>query len=497
MSELDEQRENRRRKGEELREAGFELHPYQFEYDLEPTRVHQRYGDLGTEALETKGVDLRIPGRVRAIRGHGKVQFLDLGDGDGKLQLFVRRPQVSEEVRFLLDRLDIGDLVGASGTLMRTRAGELSLMMDDLVLLSKCLRPLPEKWHGLTDVEARYRQRYLDLIVNPESREVFQLRSRLVREIRRFFDDRGFLEVETPMMHQIPGGATARPFVTHHNALDLDLYLRIAPELYLKRLLVGGFPRVYEINRNFRNEGISTQHNPEFTMLELYWAWADYVRMMEMTEELLVTLEKKLLPETGLRWQGRRLDLERSWPRMTIREALEEIAGIDRETTGETEGLRTEHESRGIPLPETETYGHLLMNLFETLVEEELQNPTFILDFPVEVSPLAKVHREDPRFVERFELFAGGMELANAFSELNDPEVQEERFRNQLEAREVGDEEAWDLDGDYLRALEVGMPPAAGIGIGIDRLAMLFADRQSIRDVILFPLLRPEGGEEG
>ena len=496
MSELDEQRANRRKKAQELAEAGVALYPYGFEHDLEPSEVHEVYGALGEEELATKGARVRVPGRVRAIRGHGKVQFVDLSDGDEKLQLFVRRPQMDDVVCHLLDRLDIGDLVGATGTVMRTRAGELSLMLEELVLLAKALRPLPEKWHGLTDVEARYRQRYLDLIVNPESRDVFQLRSALIREARRFFDDRGFLEVETPMMHLLAGGAAAKPFSTHHNALDLDLFLRIAPELHLKRLLVGGFHRVYEINRNFRNEGISTQHNPEFTMLELYWAWVDYHAMMELAEELITTLEERLLPESGLRWQGRRLDLARPWRRLTMRDALHEIAGMDPERTDSAEGLRAEHEARGLELPEATTYGHLLMHLFETLVEEHLRDPTFILDFPVEVSPLAKEHRDDPRFVERFELYLAGMEIANAFSELNDPRVQAERFRQQLEARESGDEEAHRFDEDYVQALEVGMPPAGGIGIGIDRLAMLFGDRQSIRDVILFPLLRPASGEE-
>jgi lysyl-tRNA synthetase class 2 len=438
-----------------------------------------------------------VPGRLRGIRGHGKVTFLDLDDGLAKLQLFVRRPQLSEQTRQLLELLDLGDQIGAEGTLIRTRAGELSLDVTDLVLLAKALRPLPEKWHGLTDVEARYRQRYLDLAVNPESRRVFELRSRLVRELRAFLDGHGFLEVETPMMQLIAGGANARPFVTHHNALDLDLYLRIAPELFLKRLLVGGFPKVYEINRNFRNEGISTQHNPEFTMLEFYWAWEDYRTLIDFTEELFSHLERALLPGDGLRWRGERLDLTRPWRRLTVREAIAELGGVPAERLERLEDVAEELRARGLPVPPGGSYGYSLMALFEAVAEPHLVQPTFILDLPVEVSPLSKQRADDPRFVERFELYVGGMELANAFSELNDPDVQAERFRQQLAAREAGDTEAHVYDEDYVRALELGMPPAAGEGIGVDRLAMLFADRQSIRDVILFPLLRPlPPGEE-
>jgi lysyl-tRNA synthetase, class II len=497
MSELHEQMENRRRKLEELGREGVELYPHRFEHDFSPSQVHARWGDRSGPDLEAERLDLRVPGRLRGIRGHGKVLFLDLDDGHGKLQLFVRRPQLPEAAQALLDRLDLGDLVGATGTLIRTRAGELSLEATDLVLLAKALRPLPEKWHGLTDVEARYRQRYLDLATNPESRRVFELRSLLVREVRAFLDERGFLEVETPMMQLLAGGAAARPFVTHHNALDLDLYLRIAPELFLKRLLVGGFPKVYEINRNFRNEGISTQHNPEFTMLELYWAWEDFESLIALTEELFERLESKLLPGDGLRWRGERLDLTRPWRRFTIRGALAELGGVPAERLERAEDLAEELRSRGVPQPPAANYGQLLMALFEHTVEHQLVQPTFVTDFPVEVSPLSKQRPDDSRFVERFELYVAGMELANAFSELNDPAVQAERFREQVAARAAGDEEAHGYDEDYVRALEFGMPPAAGEGIGIDRLTMLFADRQSIRDVILFPLLRPlPAGEE-
>ncbi|HEX5761025.1 MAG TPA: lysine--tRNA ligase [Thermoanaerobaculia bacterium] len=498
MSELDEQIQNRRAKRQRLAEAGVPTYPHRFDHDLEPAEVHARYGSVPIEELG-EGKTLRVPGRVRAVRGHGKTVFVDLWDGREKLQLFVRRDELSPASLPVLENLDLGDIVGATGKLTRTRAGELSLMVSELTLLAKALRPLPEKWHGLADVEARYRQRYLDLASNPESRRVFEVRSALVRGSRRFFDARGFLEVETPMMQLVPGGATARPFATHHNALDLDLYLRVAPELFLKRLLVGGLPRVYEINRNFRNEGISTRHNPEFTMLEFYWAYVDYRTMMDLTEELLTQLAeeaKRILGKEELSWQGTALDFARPWPRLTVREAVARFAGAAGERLDTLEGVRAELAARGIEPPPVGSYGHLLMTLFEETVELHLTQPVFITDLPVEVSPLAKQRPDDPRFTERFELYMGGMEIANGFSELNDPDVQADRFREQLAARERGDQEAHLFDHDYVRALEHGMPPAGGEGIGIDRLTMLFTDRPSIRDVILFPLLRPEA-EEG
>jgi len=497
MSELDDQIENRRAKRQRLAERGVATYPHRFEWDAEPFDVHARWGDKTAEELDAAAVRLRVPGRLLGLRQHGKSAFLDLHDGRAKLQLFVKRERLPEAAKLLLDDLDLGDLVGAAGTLMRTRLGELSLLVDDLTFLAKALRPLPEKWHGLADVETRYRQRYLDLATNPESRLVFEVRAALVSGIRRFLDSRGFLEVETPMMHAIPGGAAARPFKTHHNALDIDLYLRIAPELFLKRLLVGGIPRVYEINRNFRNEGISTRHNPEFTMLEFYWAYADYRDMMELTEELLSELAGIALRVQGketLTWNGVAIDWQRPWARYTMRDAVAHFGGIDRGRLESAETVREELARRGIAEPAGASYGHLLTALFEATVEAHLQQPTFILDHPVEVSPFAKERPDDPRFTERFELYVGGMEMANAFSELNDPDVQAERFRQQLRAREKGDQEAHLFDAEYVRALEHGMPPAAGIGIGIDRLTMLMTDRPSIRDVILFPLLRPEAG---
>ncbi|HEY6323342.1 MAG TPA: lysine--tRNA ligase [Thermoanaerobaculia bacterium] len=496
MSELDEQIQNRRAKRQRLAAAGIDAYPHRFAGSVEPSAVHDLYGGRTAEELDAAGIRLKVPGRVRAIREHGKTAFLDLHDGRGKLQLLVRKDQLPEAARLALDNLDLGDVAGASGQLMRTRAGELTLRADDLALLAKALRPLPEKWHGLADVETRYRQRYLDLATNPESRRVFELRAALVKGIREFLDARGFLEVETPMMQLVPGGAVARPFRTHHNALDLDLYLRIAPELYLKRLLVGGIPRVYEINRNFRNEGISTRHNPEFTMLEFYAAYADFSTMMEWTEEMLAGLAERALPILGapaISYGGAELDFTRPWRRFGVREALAHHGGIDPARLEDAASLAAELAARGLPRPAgSSAYGHLLMALFEHLVEPHLVQPTFIVDYPVEVSPLSKQRPDDPRFTERFELYAGGMEIANGFSELNDPDVQAERFRQQLAARERGDLEAHLFDHDYVRALEHGMPPAGGEGIGIDRLTMLFADRTSIRDVILFPLLRPE-----
>ncbi|HKH48125.1 MAG TPA: lysine--tRNA ligase [Thermoanaerobaculia bacterium] len=495
MSELDEQIQNRRDKRQALAEAGVPTYPHGFEWDLEPTDVKMKHGEATAEELEALGLRLRVPGRVRSIRQQGKIVFLDLHDGRTKLQLFIRKNQLPEQALLVLDNLDLGDQIGASGQLIRTRTGELSLMVDGLTLLAKALRPMPEKWHGLADVEVRYRQRYLDLASNEESRLVFETRAALVRALRSFLDARGFLEVETPMMHHIPGGATARPFKTHHNALDIDLYLRIAPELFLKRLLVGGIPRVYEINRNFRNEGISTRHNPEFTMLEFYWAYADYRQMMDFTEELLSALAeiaKQVQGKDEITWEGRPVNLERPWARLTLREAITRYGGIADERLDSLESLREVFAGRGLHPPAGGTYGHHLMALFEETAEAQLFDPVFITDHPVDVSPLSKQRSDDPRFVERFELYMAGMELANAFSELNDPDVQAERFRQQIAAREAGDAEAHLFDADYVRALEHAMPPAAGNGIGIDRLTMVMTDRQSIRDVILFPLLRPE-----
>ncbi len=491
MSELETQIAHRRQKRDALEAAGVETYPHRFEHDLESSDVHARYGENTAEELEEMALELRVPGRITAVRRQGKLVFADLHDGKTKLQLFLRKNDLSAAGWSLVTDFDLGDIVGVRGTLMRTRMGELSLRGAEVTLLAKALRPLPEKWSGLKDVEARYRYRYLDLLTNPESRAVFETRAQLVRGIRRFLDERGFLEVETPMMQPLAGGAAARPFVTHHNALDVDLYLRIAPELYLKRLLVGGIPRVYEINRNFRNEGISTKHNPEFTMLEFYWAYADYRQLMDLTEEMLVALAEDVLGGTELGWQGETFDLRPPWPRSTMQDAIAEYGGVDAGALATVASLEAELRRRDLPLPPARRYGNLLMELFEAVAEDRLPSPIFITGHPVDVSPFAKLTPGDERFTERFELYLGGMELVNAFSELNDPDVQADRFRQQLEDREAGDVEAHVFDHDYVRALEHGMPPAGGLGLGIDRLTMLFTDKASIRDVILFPQLRP------
>lgn len=511
MSELEQQILNRRRKRDALAEAGVAVYPTRFSYDLEATDIHARWGQASAEDLAAEEISLRVPGRITAIRNQGKVVFADLHDGRTKVQLFVRKNDLTEDVWALAKDLDLGDIVGAAGTLMRTRMGELSLKVTEVTLLTKALRPLPEKWSGLKDVETRYRQRYVDLLANSDVRRVFEIRARVMGGIRRFLDDRGFLEVETPMMQPLAGGAVARPFKTHHNALDIDLYLRIAPELYLKRLLVGGMPRVYEINRNFRNEGVSTRHNPEFTMLEFYWAYADHDALIELTEELIVGLAEDVAEARDghssqdpasenqpsgleLSFGEHRIDLARPWRRVTVKEAVLTLGGVEEAALADEASLRQALAGRHAPAPPGAGYGKLLMALFEETVEEHLIQPTFITEFPTEVSPLAKQKPDDPDFTERFELYLGGMEVANAFSELNDPDTQAERFRQQLAARDAGDDEAHRFDHDYVRALEYGMPPAGGEGIGIDRLVMLLADQPSIRDVILFPLLRPEAG---
>jgi lysyl-tRNA synthetase class 2 len=492
MSELDEQIAHRKAKLAALRDEGVDPYPRLYPHDLEPAGVHARFADDSAEQLEAAAVGLRVPGRVQAIRSHGKTVFVDLGDGVAKLQVLIRSHKLDEDSARVLANLDLGDYLGVAGTLMRTRTGELTLAGETLTLLAKALRPMPEKYHGLADVEARYRQRYLDLIANPESRQVFETRAAITRGTRTFLDGRGFLEVETPMMQPLAGGATARPFTTHHNALDLDLFLRVAPELFLKRLVVGGLHKVYEINRNFRNEGISTQHNPEFTMLELYWAYTDYRDIAILVEELFVALADEILGERALTWKGERLDLTPPWPRLTMLEATATHGGLEPERLTDAAFLEAEIKRRGGELPKVRDWGHLLLALFEEVAEPHLQAPTFIIDHPVEISPLAKQKPDDPKLTERFELYVGGMELANAFSELNDPQVQAERFRQQLGARDQGDDEAHRFDADYILALEHGMPPAGGLGIGMDRLTMLFTDRASIRDVILFPLLRPQ-----
>jgi len=451
----------------------------------------ERLGNANDEELKGFG-PVSLAGRIVAIRHHGKTCFAHLMDQTGRIQLYARADGLGDEyARFV--ELDMGDFVGVTGEMFRTRTGELTVAVKTFAFLAKSLRPLPEKWHGLKDVETRYRQRYVDLIVNAEAREIFMMRARLVRGIRAFLDARGFLEVETPMMQPIPGGAIARPFKTHHNALDLDLYLRIAPELYLKRLLVGGFERVYEINRNFRNEGVSTMHNPEFTTLEFYQAYADYTDLMELTEALFVELAHALRGSLSLAWGEHALDLKPPWRRLPFFEGISQALGLVVTPTTDVESVARAAAARGI-VHDGGPASKVWKDVFETLVEPTLVQPTFVVDFPTELSPLAKRKRDNPQLVDRFELFVARHEMANAYRELNDPIDQLARFREQAALQARGDDEAHWLDEDYVRALEYGMPPAAGEGIGIDRLLMMFANQPSIRETILFPLLRPEGG---
>jgi lysyl-tRNA synthetase class 2 len=443
------------------------------------------------EALEGEGKRVALAGRMLAKRVMGKAAFAQIQDVSGRIQLFLQSTTLADTYE-AFKGWDVGDIVAATGTLMRTRTGELSIRVDTLRLLTKSLRPLPDKWHGLSDVEQRYRQRYVDLIVTPEAREVFVLRSRIIAAMRRWLDARRFLEVETPMMHYIVGGAAAKPFTTHHNALDLDLYLRVAPELYLKRLVVGGFERVYEINRNFRNEGVSTRHNPEFTMLELYEAYATYDEVMDLTETMIRDIAQEALGKTALVWEGSAIDLGPDFRRWKMEDAVCELNPDITAADCRDRDVMARHCQRlHIPVKPGYGWGKLLLEIFEKTVEGGLIQPTFITHYPVEVSPLARESDSDPGITDRFELFVGARELANGFSELNDPEDQAARFRAQVEAKAGGDEEAMHYDEDYIRALEVGLPPTGGLGVGIDRLVMLLTDSASIRDVLLFPYMRP------
>ncbi|GAB4367762.1 MAG: lysine--tRNA ligase [Deltaproteobacteria bacterium] len=443
--------------------------------------------------LEQRPVRVDIAGRILAIRNFGKAAFLLLADRTGRLQAYLKRDRIGPEAfAGFRESVDIGDIVWVEGHLFITRTGELTVEAERVRLLAKALRPLPEKWHGLADVETRYRQRYVDLIVNEEVREVFRRRARIISFLRAFLSEREFLEVETPMMQPVAGGAAARPFVTHHNALDMDLYLRIAPELYLKRLLVGGFERVFEINRNFRNEGVSSQHNPEFTMLEFYQAYATHEDFMRLTEEMLSELALHLFGTTRIVVQGEEIDFAPPWERIPVAEAVARYAGVSREDLSDPGFLERTAEALGLPAGPGDSPGKLLVKIYEEVAERKIRGPAFVTEYPVEVSPLSRRNEQRPELVDRFELIVRGREIANAFSELNDPVDQRQRFEEQLRLREKGDEEAHAMDEDFLRALEYGMPPAAGEGIGIDRLVMLFTDSPSIRDVILFPLLRKE-----
>jgi lysyl-tRNA synthetase, class II len=486
----------RRFKLDELKRRGWDPYPRGFRYSHTPTALRGEFESTPGSELEEKKLKVSVCGRIMSLRPHGKAGFMDLSDGTKRIQVYVRKGQVDERGFELFQLFDLGDIVGAEGTLFRTRTNELTVSAAALVHLSKGLLPLPEKWHGLTDVEIRYRQRYVDLIVNPEVRGVFEKRSAIVREIRRFLDERGYLEVETPVLQGMAGGALARPFRTHHNTLDMDLYLRIALELYLKRLIVGGIPRVYEMSRIFRNEGISTQHNPEFTMLEFYQAYSDYKDLMDLTQEMLNRVAEAVVGSRQVPFGEHVLDFD-NWTRLTMREAIlrfwpDNEPKPDDADLDSLDRLRSFAHRLQVPVDSTLGRGKLLATIFEAVSEPHLIQPTIIYDYPTEVSPLSKTKPDDPDTVERFELYIGGMEVANAYSELNDPAEQRARFEEQLSARKGGDEEAHGMDEDYIRALSYGMPPTAGEGIGIDRLTMVLTNTRSIRDVILFPLLRPE-----
>lgn len=484
--ELSELLRTRRQKLTELQEQGIEAFGGAFE------QTHHAEEVIGNfAALEEQEAIVTVAGRIMAKRGHGKASFAHLQDVTGQIQIYVRFNDVGEDTYDLFTRLDIGDIIGVRGKVFKTRMGEITISVQELDLLTKSLHPLPEKWHGLKDVELRYRQRYVDLIVNPQVRDDFILRSKAIKAIREYLDQEGFLEVETPTLHTIAGGAAAKPFVTHHNALDLDMYMRIALELHLKRLLVGGLERVYEIGRVFRNEGISTRHNPEFTMLELYQAYADYEDMMRLTENMIAYVAQQVHGTTKLSYQGETLDFTPPWPRLTMIEAVKKYAGEDFtqiQTDEEAIALAEKYELKieGIP-----SWGRILSEMFEEYAEKHLMQPHFIIDYPIDISPLAKQRKDNPALTYRFEAFVACRELANAFSELNDPLDQKERFLAQLAERDAGDEEAHPMDEDFIHALEYGMPPAGGLGIGIDRLIMLLTDKSSIRDVILFPTMRP------
>lgn len=483
----------RREKLTRLRENGHAF-PNDFRRNALAAELFAHYADCDAAELEARAVRVKLAGRLMTRRVMGKASFAHIQDMSARLQIFVQREQLGEVLyEFFKRELDLGDIIGVEGQLFKTKTGELSVRCDGLRLLTKALRPLPEKFHGLTDMESRYRQRYLDLIMNPSTRETFRVRTAIVQFIRDYLNQRGYLEVETPMMQVIPGGAVARPFITHHNALDMQLFLRIAPELFLKRLVVGGLEKVYEINRNFRNEGLSTRHNPEFTMLEFYEAYADYHDLMDLTEDLLRSMATDILGTTQIHYQGATYDFGQPFMRLSVRDALLQFnPSLTATEVDDDECLRSVLEHHGIVAKPSWGLGKLQLELFEQTVESQLLNPTFITRYPTEVSPLARRNDIDPSVTDRFELFVGGREIANGFSELNDAEDQAERFRAQVAEKEAGDHEAMYYDADYVRALEHGLPPTAGEGIGIDRLVMLFTDSPSIRDVLLFPHMRPE-----
>jgi lysyl-tRNA synthetase class 2 len=484
-TELNELMQVRRQKLDELKSKGID--PFGSKYE----RTHKAQ-EIIEGFSELEGSIVSIAGRIMARRGHGKVNFAHVQDLSGQIQIYVRLNEIGEENYNLFTKLDIGDLIGVKGKVFKTKTGEITVWAEEITLLTKSLRPLPEKWHGLKDVDARYRQRYVDLIVNPEVRKTFILRSKIISAMRHYLDNLGFLEVETPVLHTIAGGAAARPFITHHNTLDLEMYLRIALELHLKRLIVGGMEGVYEIGRVFRNEGISTRHNPEFTMFEIYQAYADYEDMMVLTENLVSHVAKETLGTTKIDYQGEVLDLTPPWPRLTMIEAIKKYTGIDFDEVHTLEEALEVAKTHHIDTKVNDTRGKIINAMFEEYVEKHLMQPHIIMDYPIEISPLAKRKKDNPDFTYRFEAFVACRELGNAFSELNDPIDQKERFLEQVKQKAAGDEEAHPMDEDYIRALEYGMPPTGGLGIGVDRLVMLLTDSPSIRDVLLFPTMKPK-----
>ncbi|MEG7381744.1 lysine--tRNA ligase [Bacillus subtilis] len=488
--ELNDQLQVRRDKMNQLRDNGIDPFGERFERTHQSQEVISAYQDLTKEELEEKAIEVTIAGRMMTKRGKGKAGFAHLQDLEGQIQIYVRKDSVGDERYEVFKSSDLGDLIGVTGKVFKTNVGELSVKATSFELLTKALRPLPDKYHGLKDVEQRYRQRYLDLIVNPDSKHTFIARSKIIQAMRRYLDDHGYLEVETPTMHSIPGGASARPFITHHNALDIPLYMRIAIELHLKRLIVGGLEKVYEIGRVFRNEGVSTRHNPEFTMIELYEAYADYKDIMSLTENLVAHIAQEVLGTTTIQYGEEQIDLKPEWKRIHMVDAVKEATGVDFWEEVSVEQAREYANEHGVEIKDSMTVGHIINEFFEQKIEETLIQPTFIYGHPVEISPLAKKNPEDPRFTDRFELFIVGREHANAFTELNDPIDQRERFEAQLKEREAGNDEAHLMDEDFVEALEYGMPPTGGLGIGIDRLVMLLTNAPSIRDVLLFPQMR-------
>lgn len=491
MSEINKLISERKQKLEELRKMGVDVYPRNFSTTHVISQVREKYATLKAEEKTEETVSLA--GRIMSLRRMGKASFAHIKDGTGKLQIYIREDILGEKNYQIFRKLDIGDFIGVTGKIFSTKTGELSIQVEDLILLAKSLRPLPEKWHGLKDIETRYRQRYIDLLVNEQVQNVFSTRSLIIKAIRGFLDNLGFLEVETPMMQSVVGGAIAKPFLTHHQALDMELYLRISPELFLKRLVVGGLEKVYEVNRNFRNEGVSTRHNPEFTMLEVYQAYSDYNVMMGLCERMILFIAKEVLGREDLIYQKSKISLGRiPWKRFSLYDLLKEHAGLDFTNIHGLSEMRKAADRLNVKYEKDSPKSKILDHIFEAYVQKKLIQPTFVLDYPTEFSPLAKAKKDNPELVERFELFIGGEELANAYSELNDPVEQRRRMEEQVKERDIGEGREIQVDEDYLRALEYGMPPCGGLGLGVDRLVMVFTNCNSIRDVILFPQMRKE-----